>query len=334
MNRKLQFLKEHNFSTQTKISAVIGDPVSHSLSPHLHNYLLKKYKIDGTYLALQVSTADFPEFLKTIANIKNLPNADQIDYNLRNGIGFVGCNITIPHKETALKLCDELSESATQIGAVNTIVLDDGKIIGDNSDHYGFIQNIKNTHPNFSFKNDKSIGKKALVLGAGGAARAIVYGLIKEGVEEIFIANRNLEKAKDLAKDFSTFANKGNNSTLIKTVDWQNFNDDLEKFDLLINTTALGMARKDGETEELEIDLRHLKKSALVCDIVYKPLMTNLLKAATAQGNPIVTGIGMLVYQGLVGFEKWFNTKPDQALINRIVRLTGRVGKTKFYQIY
>ena len=113
-----------------------------------------------------------------------------------------------------------------------------------------------------------------------------------------------------------------------------NFNDDLEKFDLLINTTALGMARKDGKTEELEIDLRHLKKSALVCDIVYKPLMTNLLKAATTQGNPIVTGIGMLVYQGLVGFEKWFNTKPDQALINRIVRLTGRVGKTKFYQIY
>ena len=192
---------------------------------------------------------------------------------------------------------------------MNTIVFGkDGKIFGDNSDHFGFIQNIKSQNHNFNF-----YGKKILLLGAGGASRAIVYGLLKEGVDEIFIANRDLAKAKKIADDFSKLGN-------FQIIPWKKRDENLANFDMLINSTALGMVEK----EELEIDLKTLKKSALVCDIVYKPLMTNLLLQAKRNGNPIITGIGMLIYQGLVGFEKWFGVVPevDDHLIQKITDLS------------
>lgn len=279
-------MNDRNFTHKTKIAAVIGDPISQSLSPKLHNYWLGKYKIDGIYISLKVSKEELPEFLRSLPKV-----------------GFSGCNITIPHKESALKLCDFISKSAKEIGAVNTITIDkDGKIYGDNSDYFGFIQNIKTTYPNFDFKN-----KKVLLLGAGGAARAIVFGLLQEGVDNIVIANRSLEKAENLVKIFAKTT----------AVGWQNRANNLEEFDLLINSTSLGMVGK----EELEIDLSHLRKSTIVCDIVYKPLMTKLLSTAKKQGNPIVTGIGMLIYQGIVGFEKWFGIKPeiDQKLIDEMI---------------
>ncbi|MCE3255166.1 MAG: shikimate dehydrogenase [Rickettsiaceae bacterium] len=287
----LKILEDYNFSPSTKIAAVIGDPIAQSLSPYLHNYLLKKHKIDGIYIPLKVSEVDFPKFLKTLPQL-----------------GFAGCNITIPHKEVALKLCDNLSESAKQIGAVNTIIFEkDGKIFGDNSDHFGFIANIKNTHPNFDFKN-----KKTLLLGAGGAARAIVFGLLKEQVGEIVVANRNLERAKILSENFKN----------VSPIHWNEREKNLEQFDIIVNSTSLGMQGK----EELEIDLTSLKKTALVCDIVYKPLMTKLLVEAEKRGNPIVTGIGMLIFQGLIGFEKWFEAKPvvDQKLFDEMVHLSSK----------
>ncbi len=302
-----QFLEQYDFSPNTKIAAVIGDPIAQSLSPYLHNYWLKKYQIDGIYIPLKVSPSDFSKFLKTLPDL-----------------GFAGCNITVPHKETALKFCNFISKAAKQIGAVNTITIDkDGKIFGDNSDHFGFIQNIKSEHPNFDFK-----GKKALLLGAGGAARAIVFGLLNEGVTEITIANRDLQRAKKIAEDFITFCqpHDGKNpDQIIKTINWQERDKNLADFDLLINSTSLGMDNK----EELEIDLKNLKQSTLVVDIVYKPLLTKLLKTAKQQGNSISTGIGMLIYQGLIGFEKWFGTKPkvEQQLIDEMVMLSSNKSK-------
>jgi shikimate dehydrogenase len=290
----LKFLEQHNISVTTKIAAVIGDPIAQSLSPYLHNYWLKQNKIDGVYIPLKVSVAEFSEFIKSM-----------------HSLGFCGFNITIPHKESALKLCNFISLAAKQIGAVNTITIDqDGKIYGDNSDHFGFIQNIKSEYPNFDFKN-----KKVLLLGAGGAARAIVFGLLNQGVAEITIANRDLIRAENLAQNFLKMGQ-------IKTISWNNRDKNLSDFDMLINSTSLGMSGKD----ELEIALNNLKKSALVCDIVYKPLMTKLLKQAQQQGNLTVTGIGMLVYQGVIGFEKWFKTKPevDKKLLDEMIKLSSK----------
>ncbi len=289
----LKFLEKYNPSPNTKIAAVIGDPIAQSLSPYLHNYWLKQNKIDGVYIPLKVSVADFSEFIKSM-----------------HSLGFSGFNITIPHKESALKLCNFISLAAKQIGAVNTITIKDGKIYGDNSDHFGFIQNIKSEHPNFDFKN-----KKVLLLGAGGASRAIVFGLLNQGVAEITITNRDLIRAENLAQNFLKTGQ-------IKTISWNNRDKNLSDFDMLINSTSLGMSGKD----ELEIDLNNLKKSALVCDIVYKPLMTKLLKQAQQQGNLTVTGIGMLVYQGVIGFEKWFKIKPevDKKLLDEMIKLSSK----------
>lgn len=289
----LKFLEKYNPSPNTKIAAVIGDPIAQSLSPYLHNYWLKQNKIDGVYIPLKVSVADFSEFIKSM-----------------HSLGFSGFNITIPHKESALKLCNFISLAAKQIGAVNTITIKDGKIYGDNSDHFGFIQNIKSEHPNFDFKN-----KKVLLLGAGGASRAIVFGLLNQGVAEITITNRDLIRAENLAQNFLKTGQ-------IKTISWNNRDKNLSDFDMLINSTSLGMSGKD----ELEIDLNNLKKSALVCDIVCKPLMTKLLKQAQQQGNLTVTGIGMLVYQGVIGFEKWFKIKPevDKKLLDEMIKLSSK----------
>lgn len=286
----LSFLDKYNFTPNTKIAAVIGDPIAQSLSPHMHNYWLEKYEIDGIYIPLKVSVTEFPQFLESLPDL-----------------GFTGCNITIPHKETTLKLCDFISKPAKQIGAVNTVIIKDGKIYGDNSDYFGFIQNIKSEAPGFDFKN-----KKVLLLGAGGAARALIFGLLQEGVNEIIIANRSFEKAEELSKIFEK----------TKAVKWLDKEKYLSEIDLLVNSTSLGMKGQ----AELEIDLKNLKKSALVCDIVYKPLMTKLLTDAQNQGNPICTGIGMLIYQGIIGFEKWFGKRPeiDRTLTKKMIELSNK----------
>lgn len=275
-------------------AAVIGDPIAHSLSPKIHNFFLEKYQITGSYEAIKIAKSDFKESIAKLVNE-----------------GFAGFNVTIPHKEEIFKICDYKSRTAKLTGAVNTVIItEDKKLFGHNSDAEGFLNNLKESQPNFDLKN-----KNAFVIGAGGAARAIVYALIKSDVKNIFITNRNEERAVDLIKNFSAFAAEKN--CHLKFLHTKNFDEELSKCDLLINSTSLGMAGQ----EELKIDLKNLKKSAIVYDIVYKPLMTDLLKAAEKNGNQIVTGIGMLVHQALIGFEFWFKQKPeiDEKLVKLLI---------------
>jgi shikimate dehydrogenase len=265
-------------------ACVIGNPINHSLSPTIHNFFLKKYGIDGSYVAIQIKKDE----LKT--EVQKLVDS-----------GFSGFNVTIPHKEEIFKICDHLSKSAKLTGAVNTVfITKDKKLFGHNSDIDGFLNNLKETRPEFDLKN-----KTVFLIGAGGAARAIVYGLLKSNVRKIFITNRSEIRAMELIKNFTDFAREKNCE--INFCDEKTFANQLDECDLLINSTSLGMAKQ----EALRIDLKNLKKSAIVYDIVYKPLMTELLNQAQNQGNKIVTGIGMLVHQALIGFELWFKEKPQ-----------------------
>jgi shikimate dehydrogenase len=270
-------------------AAVIGDPISHSLSPIIHNYFLEKFKINGSYQAIKIAKEDLK------LEVSNLVNQ-----------GYAGFNVTIPHKEEIYKLCNYKSKSAQITKAVNTaLITPDGKLFGHNSDVDGFLNNLKKSQINFSLKD-----KTAFVIGAGGAARAIIYALIKENVREIFLTNRNEKRAQNLIADFSDFNIK------INFCEMPHFEKNLINCDLLINATSLGMQGQ----EQLEINLNSIKKSAIIYDIVYKPLMTNLLLAAQKNKNNVVTGIGMLVEQALIGFELWFKEKPqDTAQITKIL---------------
>ncbi len=276
-------------------AAVIGDPISHSLSPKLHGYWLKKYNINGSYEAIQVKSE----------NLKN-------DVESLIQQGFAGFNVTIPHKENIFKLCHQKSRNALLTKAVNTVVIQNGQIFGDNSDSLGFINNLKKTYPDVSFKN-----KNAFLIGAGGASRAIAYGLINEEVKNIFITNRNQEKAENLIKDFQDFARE--KSVNLTFLNHQDFEQQLKNCDLLINSTSLGMHGQP----ELNLNIAQLKPSAIVNDIVYKPLHTILLQNALSQNNAIVTGVGMLAFQAAVGFEYWFKQKVevDDALLDYLLKL-------------
>lgn len=258
-------------------ACVIGNPVSHSKSPLIHRYWLEKYKIPGTYDALAVA----PENLE--AEVEKLVSQN-----------YSGFNVTIPHKEKIIALCDERDESAKKIGAVNTVVIKDKKLRGLNTDAFGFIENIKTAQPGLKLE-----GAAALILGAGGAARAAVSGLLDADVQRILIANRTREKAEDIAADFST--NK------IEVIDWNARETALGDIDLLANTTALGMKGQP----ELEISLGNLRGNAAVCDIVYAPLETALLRAAKEKGNKIIPGIGMLLHQARPAFQAWTGTMPE-----------------------
>ena len=265
-------------------AAVIGDPISHSLSPRIHNLLIEKYGIDGAYVAILVPKNELSQSVKSMIEM-----------------GFAGFNVTIPHKEEIFKLCDYKSKTAALTGAVNTVIITkDKKLFGHNSDAEGFLNNLKEMHPSFDLE-----GKSAFLVGAGGAARAIVYGLIKSGVKKIFITNRSENRVVELIKNFAQFAQ--DKKCELEFLEAETFAEKLDKCDLLINSTALGMIGQ----EALQLDLKKLNRSAIVYDIVYKPLMTELLKAAEKRGNKITTGIGMLIHQALVGFEAWFKCKPE-----------------------
>ncbi len=265
-------------------AAVLGDPINHSLSPKIHEFLLDKYHINGTYIPIQVSKEELQKCVQHLVDN-----------------GFAGFNVTLPHKEEIFKLCDFKSKTAQLTGAVNTvIVMPDKKLFGHNSDAEGFSNNLKNSYPNFDLN-----GKNAFVIGAGGASRALVYALIKDGVKKVFITNRNEKRAIELIKNFADFAKTKNCE--IKFLNLADFEKNLDQCDLLTNSTSLGMQGQ----EALEIDLKNLQKDAIVYDIVYKPLMTDLLINAQKRGNKITTGIGMLIEQALVGFEAWFKQKPQ-----------------------
>lgn len=266
--------------SQTIKAGLIGNPVNHSLSPKIHNYFLQKFQINGSYQAVNIDPENFNQGLK---NLKNQ--------------GFAGFNVTIPFKEKIIEHCLKLDDSAKKIKAVNTMVIDqNNNFIGYNSDAQGFIDNIFAKYPDFSLKN-----KNAFVYGAGGASRAIVYGLLNNDVKNIFITNRNHQRAQNLIDDFSNLASqKKINLYYLSQKDFEN---QFNTCDILINSTSLGMLNQP----PLLLNLEKLNYSAIVYDIVYKPLITELLHQAQARGNPIITGLGMLIRQALVGFHLWYH---------------------------
>lgn len=265
-------------------AAVIGDPISHSLSPKIHNHFLEKYHIKGSYEAIKIEKENLKEGIENLKINK-----------------FAGFNVTIPHKEEIFKICDFKSQTALLTKAVNTVVItNDGKLFGHNSDAEGFLNNLIQTHQDFEIKD-----KKAFVIGAGGAARAVIYSLIKSGASKVIITNRSEDRVQKIIEDFANFSSE--KKCNLEFLNREDFENNLNECDLLVNSTSLGMVGQ----EPLKLDIKNLKKSAIVYDIVYNPLMTDLLKDAKKQGNKIVTGIGMLIHQALIGFELWFKEKPE-----------------------
>ncbi len=262
-------------SGRARLAGVMGWPVGHSRSPRLHGYWLEHYGIDGAYLSLPVA----PEHIETA--LRALPV-----------LGFAGVNLTVPHKEAALGVVDRADALARRVGAVNTVVVAaDGTLDGTNTDAFGFIENLRAGAPGWE------PGRPAVVLGAGGAARAVCVGLADAGVAEIRLANRTAARAARLADEL----------TGIHMVAWEARGDALDGAGLLVNTTTLGMTG----APSLDIALDALPSDAVVTDIVYAPLETPLLAAARARGNPCVDGLGMLLHQARPGFAAWFGREPD-----------------------
>ena len=259
------------------LAGVIGHPIAHSKSPLLHGYWLRRYGIKGHYIPMDIGQADLKDVLVTLPKL-----------------GFVGLNVTIPHKETVLHLADIVTDRAALIGAANTLIFrKDGRIHADNTDGSGFIANLRQNAPAWL----PSAGP-AVVFGAGGAARAVVAALIEVGVPEIRIANRTRPRAEALRADFGA---------KLKVVDWVQAANMLEGAATVVNTTSLGMSGKP----DFRVPLDALERSALVTDLVYTPLMTPLLQDAKSIGCVTVDGLGMLLHQAAPGFERWFGHRPD-----------------------
>lgn len=259
------------------LAGVIGSPIAHSRSPRLHSHWLRRYGLRGYYIPMDISS----ENLETA--IHALPK-----------LGFVGVNVTIPHKEHVLTLADVVSDRAALIGAANTIVFRaDGKVQADNTDGYGFIESLRQGAPEWN----ASAGPAA-VIGAGGAARAVIASLLDAGVPEIRLSNRTKTRAEALRQEFGT---------RIAVVDWVHAGNMLEGSATVVNTTSLGM---EGNSE-LRIPLDGIEKDAVVTDLVYTPLETKFLAYARSKGCRTVDGLGMLLHQAAPGFERWFGMKPE-----------------------
>jgi shikimate dehydrogenase len=256
-----------------KRACIVGWPVSHSLSPVIHGYWLKECGLHGEYIKQPVEPADFEAFLTGLARL-----------------GFVGANVTVPHKIEAFRLCQHLDGAAQAIGAVNTVWLEDGELHGSNTDAHGFMASLDAASPGWDRPGP------ATVIGAGGAARAIVWSLLHRGFTGIRIVNRSESRAAELAASFPPARAYGL-AGLPKA---------LEGASLVVNTSTLGMAG----CPPLELSLSAIGLNATVCDIVYHPLETNLLRQAKEGGWTAVDGLGMLLHQAAPGFEKWFGVKP------------------------
>lgn len=260
---------------------VVGHPIKHSRSPLIHGYWLKQHGIEGSYERIDVEPVNFEDFLGTF-----------------HGKGFVGGNVTIPHKEAAFAGVERRTERAERLKAVNTLWIENGVLWGDNTDVLGFMANL-----------DQSLGtgweqsvETALVLGAGGAARGIVAGLQDRALKRIVIANRTISKAEELVRDLERYSD-----VHLEALAWDDLDRSLGGAQLIVNTTSLGMAGQP----PLLIDLAKAPDSAIVSDIVYVPLKTPLIAAAEARGLKTVDGLGMLLHQAVPGFERWFGVRPE-----------------------
>ena len=264
-----------------RLAGVLGWPIGHSLSPRLHGYWLERYKIDGAYVPLAVRPEDFTQALAALPKL-----------------GFAGVNVTVPHKEAALDLADSADAQAQRVGAANTLVFsEDGRIEAFNTDGHGFIENLRGNADLSALA-----GGPAVVLGAGGAARSVVAALLDAGAPQVRVVNRTKSRAEALVSDMSDGA-----ANEIIPIDWDGRADALAGAAILVNTTVLGMAGQ----APLELDLGQLPKSAVVNDLVYTPLQTELLKTAASCGNRTLDGLGMLLHQARPGFEAWFGIEPE-----------------------
>lgn len=269
------------------LAGVIGSPVAHSRSPNVHGHWLKTYGIRGHYIPMDIARDD----LETV--IRTLPR-----------MGFVGVNVTLPHKEAVMGIADQITDRATLIGAANTLIFrKDGKIHADNTDGYGFFENLRSGAPDWDPKSGP-----AVVLGAGGAARAVIASLTGVGVPEVLLSNRTRIRAEKLKEDF------GNR---VRVVDWVQAGNIMEEAALVVNTTSLGMVGKP----EMRVPLDGLRKEAVVTDLVYTPLNTHLLQVAEAAGCTTVDGLGMLLHQAVPGFERWFGVRPEVDAATRAAAL-------------
>lgn len=269
-------------SGKARLAGVMGWPVTHSRSPRLHGYWLERHGIDGAYVPLSVP----PE--RIVDAVRALPM-----------LGFRGANVTVPHKEAVLEAVDRIDPAARRIGAVNTIVvMPDGSLEGRNTDGYGFMANLAQGAPRW-----RAGDGPAVVIGAGGAARAIVVALIDAGVPEVRLINRTRSRAEALVDAVAG---------PIRVLDWAEREEALAEGNLLVNTTTQGMGTQGmGGQPALDLDLGRLPGAAVVTDIVYTPLETPLLAAARRRCNLTVDGLGMLLHQARPGFEAWFGTTPD-----------------------
>jgi shikimate dehydrogenase len=260
--------------TELRKACVIGWPAGHSRSPLIHNYWIRQHGIAGQYLAEAVPPEQFPDFVKLLA-----------------ARHYVGANITIPHKEVALGL-SRPDARARAVGAANTLWFEAGELHSTNTDVEGFLQNLDAAVPGWQAASD------AVVLGAGGSARAVVFGLIERGIARIHVVNRTAERAEALRARFGD---------QVRPAAAAQLPDLLAAAGLLVNTTSLGMRGQP----PLEIDLANLRRGAAVADLVYVPLETPLLAAARARGHPTADGLGMLLHQAVRGFSLWFGMRPN-----------------------
>ncbi|MFW8593817.1 shikimate dehydrogenase [Cribrihabitans neustonicus] len=258
------------------LAGVIGCPVAHSKSPQLHRHWLTTLGIPGHYVPMHVEPGDLE------AVIRMMPR-----------MGFAGANVTIPHKEAVMQVADKVTDRARLIGAANTLIFrGDGSVLADNTDGYGFITNLHQGAPDW----DPQAGP-AVVLGAGGACRAVVASLLEAGVPEILLTNRTRERADRLRSEFGA---------RIRVVEWVQAGNVIEEGALIVNTTSLGMTGKP----RLRVPLDGLRPDAVVTDLIYAPLKTHLLEVAGETGCTVVDGLGMLLHQAVPGFERWFGQRP------------------------
>jgi len=259
------------------LAGVIGSPIAHSKSPQLHQHWLKTYGIAGHYIPMDVAHDDLAEVLRTLPRM-----------------GFVGVNITIPHKETVMRIADQVTDRAILIGAANMLIFrQDGKIHADNTDGYGFMENLKAGAPGWDPRSGP-----AVVLGAGGAARAVICALLDAGVPEIYLSNRTRVRADKLQQDFGS---------RISVCEWVQAGNLMDEAALVVNTTSLGMIGKS----EMRVPLDGLRPKTIVTDLVYTPLKTQFLATAEAMGCITVDGLGMLLHQAVPAFERWFGRRPE-----------------------
>lgn len=259
------------------LAGVLGSPVAHSRSPALFRHWLRQYNLPGYYIPMDVSPGDLA------GAIRSLPK-----------LGFVGVNVTIPHKEQALQIADLVTDRAALMGAANTLIFRaDGKVHADNTDGYGFVENLRHGAPGW-----EPAAGPAAVIGAGGAARAVIASLIDVGVTEIRLTNRTKTRSEALRQEFGT---------KVEVFDWVQAGNALENARTVVNASALGMTGK----AEFRVPLDALSKEAVVTDLVYTPLRTAFLDRAAEIGCVTVDGLGMLLHQAAPGFERWFGQRPE-----------------------